>query len=136
VAAGGRRRGDAHECILQADGFSGFNGLYESGRIREAGCWAHARRKFYEQFETNRSPVAKEALDRIQALYAIEEAVRRKLPAERVAVCQRDAVPLLASLEAWMRARLVIVSAKSAERAMITLWAESPSFCLGTARSF
>jgi len=37
--------------ILQADGFSGFNGLYENGRILEAGCWAHARRKFYDLFE-------------------------------------------------------------------------------------
>jgi transposase len=99
--------------ILQADGFSGFNGLYESGRILEAACWAHARRKFYDLFEANRSPVAKEALDRIQALYAIEGAVRGKLPAERVAVRQRDAVPLLASLESWMRATLATVSAKS-----------------------
>jgi len=99
--------------ILQADGFSGFNGLYESGRILEAACWAHARRKFYDLWDANRSPVAKEALDRIQALYAIEEAVRGKLPAERLAVRQRDAVPLLASLETWMRATLATVSAKS-----------------------
>jgi len=101
------------EGILQADGFSGFNGLYESGRIREAACWAHARRKFYDLFEANRSPVAREALDRIQALYAIEDAVRGKLPAERLAVRQRDAVPLLARLESWMRATLATVSAKS-----------------------
>jgi transposase len=101
------------EGTLQADGFSGFNGLYESGRIRGAGCWAHARRKFYDLWDANRSPVAKEALDRIQALYAIEGAVRGKLPAERLAVRQRDAVPLLASLESWMRATLATVSAKS-----------------------
>ena len=99
--------------ILQADGFSGFNGLYESGRIREAGCWAHARRKFYDLFEANASPVAREALDRIQALYAIEERIRGKSPAERLTVRQRDAVPLLASLESWMRATLATVSAKS-----------------------
>ena len=101
------------EGILQADGFSGFNGLYESGRIQEAGCWAHARRKFYDLFEANCSPVAKEALDRIQALYAIEEAIRGKLPTERLAVRQRDAVPLLASLQAWMHVTLATVSAKS-----------------------
>jgi len=101
------------EGILQADGFSGFNGLYESGLIREAACWAHARRKFYDLFEANRSPVAKEALDRIAALYAIEKAVRGKLPAARLAVRQREAVPLLASLESWMRTTLATVSAKS-----------------------
>ena len=99
--------------ILQADGFSGFNGLYDSGRIREAGCWAHARRKFYELFEANHSPVAKEALDRIQALYAIEEPIRGKQPAQRVVVRQREAAPLLADLECWMRATLATVSAKS-----------------------
>ena len=101
------------EGILQADGFSGFNGLYDSGRIREVGCWAHARRKFYELFEANASPVAREALERIGALYAIEEGIRSKQPAERFAVRQRDAVPLLASLESWARATLATVSAKS-----------------------
>jgi len=99
--------------ILQADGFSGFNGLYESGRILEAGCWAHARRKFYELFEANRSPVAQEALDRIQALYAIEDPIRGKQPAERQAVRQREAAPLLVDLGRWMRATLATVSAKS-----------------------
>ncbi len=101
------------EGILQADGFSGFNGLYESGRIREAGCWAHARRKFYDLFEASRSPVAKEALDRIQTLYAIEEGIRGRPPAELLAVRQREAMPLLAGLESWMRATLARVSAKS-----------------------
>jgi transposase len=41
--------------ILQADGFAGFNKLYETGRITEAACWAHVRRKF---FELQGSPVA------------------------------------------------------------------------------
>ena len=59
------------------------------------------------------TPVAKEALDRIAALYAIEKAVRGKLPAARLAVRQREAVPLLASLESWMRSTLATVSAKS-----------------------
>ena len=99
--------------ILQADGYGGFNGLYESGRIREAACWAHARRKFYELFEGKRSPIAKEALDRIRALYAIEESVRGKSPDERLASRQRDAGPLLKGLETWLRSTLNTVSAKS-----------------------
>lgn len=104
---------DRFEGILQADGYGGFNSLYESGRILEAGCWAHARRKFYELFEAKRSPIAKEALDRIQALYAIEETIRGRQPAERLAVRQRDAAPLLDGLGAWLRATLTTVSAKS-----------------------
>ena len=101
------------EGILQADGFSGFNGLYESGKILEAGCWAHARRKFYDLWEHNQSPIAREALDRIQALYAIEGQVRGKQPAERLGARQQYAVPLLASLETWMRSTLTTVSVKS-----------------------
>jgi hypothetical protein len=66
--------------VLKADGFGGFNTLYESGAIREAACWAHARRKFYELHEATKSPLAGEALDRIRALYAIEERIRGRPP--------------------------------------------------------
>jgi hypothetical protein len=34
--------------VLQADGYAGFNGLYDTGRIVEAACWAHTRRKFFD----------------------------------------------------------------------------------------
>ena len=40
---------------LQADGFSGFEGLYEDGRVREAACWAHVRRKFYDLYAAAKS---------------------------------------------------------------------------------
>ena len=40
--------------ILQADGYAGFNKLYESGRIVEAACWAHVRRKFHDLFQAHR----------------------------------------------------------------------------------
>ena len=33
---------------LQADAYAGFNQLYENGRIQQATCWAHGRRKFYD----------------------------------------------------------------------------------------
>jgi transposase len=59
--------------ILQADGYAGFNQLYESGRIQEAACWAHVRRKFYDLMEAHHSPIATEAVERIAALYRIED---------------------------------------------------------------
>src|SRR3954468_5799158 len=55
--------------ILQADAYAGFGHLYEHGRIREAACWAHARRAFYDLHQANNSPVAAEALQRIGKLY-------------------------------------------------------------------
>ena len=98
---------------LQADGFSGFNALYDGGAIREVGCWAHARRKFYDLHEATKSPLAAEALDRIQALYAIEQRIRGRPPDERRSVRQGEAVPLLEQLHQWFIATIGNVSAKS-----------------------
>ena len=55
---------------LQADAYSGFHHLYDTGRIREAACWAHARRKFHDIHVAHPSPTTTGALDRIGALYA------------------------------------------------------------------
>ena len=61
---------------LQADGYAGFNELYESGGIREAACWAHVRRKFFDLYKAHGSASAKEALERIGQLYGIESGIR------------------------------------------------------------
>ena len=99
--------------ILQADAYSGFAALYESGRILEASCWAHARRHFYELYVATRSPIAAEAIQRIGALYAIEREIRGHLPAQRAAARQERAGPLLEQLHTWLSATLRTVSAKS-----------------------
>ena len=98
---------------LQADGFSGFDGLYVDGRVREAACWAHARRKFYDLHAATRSPLALEALDRIQGLYAIEEEIRGKSPDERRRVRQARGGPLLDALQRWLLETRAKVSTKS-----------------------
>ena len=98
---------------LQADGFSGFDGLYVDGRVREAACWAHARRKFYDLHADTRSPLAEQALTQIQGLYAIEEEVRGKPPDERRRVRQARAGPLLDALQQWMLETRAKLSAKS-----------------------
>ena len=72
--------------ILQADGYSGFKALYADGRITEASCWAHARRGFFEAYEKTQSPLAREALDRIGALYRIEDLARGRTAGERMAL--------------------------------------------------
>jgi transposase len=66
--------------IIHADGYAGFNELFAGNRIVEAGCWAHVRRKFYDVHAANGSPIAKEALDRIGQLYAIERRSRASCP--------------------------------------------------------
>jgi len=99
--------------ILQADAYAGFGPLYGDGQIVEAACWAHSRRRFYDLFMMDRSPIAAEALQRIGALYAIERDIRGTLPVQRARVRQERAGPLLEALHAWLTATLSMVSAKS-----------------------
>jgi transposase len=99
--------------ILQADAYSGFAPLYESERILEASCWAHARRKFYDLYVADRSPIATEAIRRIGALYAIEREIRGTIPSQRAMVRRQRAGPLLDELHQWLSATLQMVSAKS-----------------------
>ena len=82
-------------------------------RLTEVGCWSHARRKVYEVYEATASPLAKEALERIAELFAIEERINGRAPPERLAVRQQDAVPLLAELETFLHKALNQISGKS-----------------------
>ena len=99
--------------VLQRDAYAGFKPLYEGGRIQEAGCWAHVRRKFYDLQVAHKSPVAQEALERIAALYAIESEIRGRPPDGRREVRQARARPLLDSLHAWLESCLTKLSRKS-----------------------
>ena len=99
--------------ILQADGYAGFNKIYEEGWVREAACWAHVRRKFYDLQQAHASPIAAEALKRIGALYVIEAEARGRTPDERRAVRQERARPLLDSMHAWLQSTLGKLSKKS-----------------------
>ena len=98
---------------LQADGYAGFNAVYETGRIQEAACWAHVRRKFYDLHAAHKSPVAAEAIERIAALYAIEKEIRGHPAGERREVRETRARPLLDSLKQWLEETLGKLSRKS-----------------------
>ena len=124
-----RDRGGAHvdehlarwRGVLQADAYSGYNRLYDAtrtpGPILEAACWAHARRPFFALADIEASarrraegkvpapvsPLALEAVRRIDALFAIERGINGKSADERRAVRQQTSRPLVASLETWMR---------------------------------
>src|SRR5271154_494093 len=104
---------------LQADGYAGFERIYEAGRIQEAACWAHARRKFHEIHVIHASPTTTEALARIGALYAIEDEVRGKPADLRLSVRQARARPLLDDMRRWMEKALRSLSAKSETAAAI-----------------
>ena len=102
--------------FLQADGYAGFEGLYNPARtkpgpITEVACLAHCRRKFYDVWEATKSPIAKEALDRIATIYAIENKARFAPAAERVKH-RRETAPLLDKFFDWSKATAVKLSGK------------------------
>src|SRR5690606_41266320 len=99
--------------LFRSDGYAGFDRLYETGRIVEAACWAHVRRKFYDIHKTTGSPIAQQALARIGALYEIEREIRGRPANERQAVRRARAGPLLDELHEWLQLSLSTISAKS-----------------------
>lgn len=121
--------------VLQADGYAGFQGLYDRQHepLVEAACWAHARRKYFDLHASTASPVALEALERIAALYKIEERCRGKSPAERRTARQEHAVPRLEGLREWLEATLRRTSKKSdlakAIRYTLSRWAALTRYC-------
>jgi transposase len=98
---------------LQADAYAGFNRLYETGRIQEAACWPHVRRKFFDLHAAHASPVTTEALERIGSLYGIESEIRGRPPEERQRERQTRSRPLLTSLKDWFKESLTKLSQKS-----------------------
>ena len=115
--------------VLQADGYAGFDALYERPQqpLREAACWAHVRRKLYDIHIADASPIAKEAIERIALLYQIEEEIRGRPTEERKIVRQARAGPILADLHAWMIEQSRKLSRKSelavAIRYALSRWA-------------
>jgi hypothetical protein len=118
---------------LQADGYAGFDQIYETGRILEAACWAHVRRKFYDLEVAHKSPAATEALERIAGLYAIEKEIRGRPPEERRQVRNARSRPLLESLKQWLEETLGKLSRKSdtamAVRYALGRWEALLRFC-------
>lgn len=119
--------------VLQADAYAGFNALFLTGAIREAACWAHARRKFYDLHVARPSTVTSEALQRIAELYVIEAEIRGKPPNERLMVRRARSRPLIDDFERWLRATLEKLSRKSDTSAAIlyalNLWQALARYC-------
>lgn len=121
--------------ILQADGYAGFQGLYDRAHepLIEAACWAHARRKHFDLHAATGSPIAHEALERIAAPYGIEDDCRGTSPDERRSIRQERAVPLLNDLYEWLHATLRKTSKKSelasAIRYSLSRWAALTQYC-------
>jgi hypothetical protein len=105
--------------ILQADGYAGFGKLYDTGMTREAACWAHVRRKFFDLHVARPSPITQTALEQIAALYAVEAEIRGSPPEQRREVRQARTRPRLLEFHAWLHDQLGKLSRKSETTAAI-----------------
>jgi transposase len=103
--------------LMQADAYSGFNRLYAASRkpgpIVEGSCWAHARRQFFDLARINKAPIAIEAVERMDALFAIEREINGAPPHERRRVRNERSRPLVVALETWLREQRRKLSARN-----------------------
>lgn len=122
--------------ILQADGYKGYAKLYapdEKGacRFREAACWAHLRRDFHDVWTATGSTIAREALDRIGALYDIEREIAGQSDDIRLAARQKHSKPKVEAFRVWAERQLDRIPGKGdlakAFRYGLNRW---PAFCL------
>ncbi len=88
---------------LVVDDYAGYKHLFQSTPMREVGCWAHARRKFFELHEANKSTLAAEALTRIGAIYAVERDAKDMTAEQRHMHRQDHARPKVEALVAWLQ---------------------------------
>lgn len=86
---------------LQADAYAGYDALYVSGRVVEVGCWAHARRYFWEAKATDPAR-ALPALSFIQQLYRVEAEVKGLDATARRARRHAEARPVLERFQRWL----------------------------------
>lgn len=115
--------------ILLADAYGGYNELYDASRpqgpITSALCWAHARRQFFELADIAAnarrgnnaaaiSPIALEAIKRIDALFDIERDINGQSTEQRLRARKERSAPLLMALEVWLREQRARLSNSSA----------------------
>jgi len=92
--------------VLQVDGYAGYHEVFASGQVIEAGCVAHARRKFYDVHEQTKSAFAQYALLEIAKLYAIEAEAKELTPSERAVLRGARAGPILEGFKPWLEQTL------------------------------
>jgi transposase len=88
--------------VLQADAYSGYDAIYKDGRILEAGCWSHARRKLWDiHVKQKRQPgtLAHQGLVRIGELFRIEAEVNGRAALRRRRMRQARTAPVLKELK-------------------------------------
>jgi len=96
---------DGFDGAVMVDGYAGYGAACQAHGITRLGCWAHARRKFFEAAKLQ--PKGKtgrpdQALALIARLYAVEQSAQELTPNERHALRQERSVPVIGQLKTWL----------------------------------
>lgn len=95
---------DDYRGALQVDGYDGYASVIGQNEITRLGCWAHARRKFFDAFKsTSGKSVGKQGLGFITQLYEIEKEIEGKPYSERFYTRITKSIPILNKFEEWLR---------------------------------
>jgi transposase len=99
--------------VLQADAYAGYDAIYATGRVIEAACWAHARRKFHDIHVKHPSTITTQVLAQIASLYQVEALIRGSPADERRQIRQTHAKPLVDALHRYLTEQQACISRKS-----------------------
>jgi transposase len=118
--------------VLLADAYGGYNGVVAGNEITRAGCWAHMKRKVIDAEEAA-PEIAREAAERVRALYTIERQTKVVLVEERLQMRQQQSAPLLAQLRerliTWKEQLLPKHPMAEAVNYALSQWTELNVFC-------
>jgi transposase len=118
--------------VLLADAYGGYNGVVTGNAITRAGCWAHLRRRFIDA-EKVAPEIAREAVEMIRMLYAVEKQARDVTAGERLALRQAESAPVLAQIRAklllWKEQLLPKHPMAEAINYALSQWREMNVFC-------
>jgi len=100
---------------LMVDDYAGYKGLFKrlENPVIEVGCWAHARRKFFELYDSTKNTMAKEVIDQIAQLYQIETEAKAMSIEDRKRIREIQAIPILDALYRYLMHQSHTLSPKS-----------------------
>jgi transposase len=118
--------------VLLADAYGGYNGVVAGNEITRAGCWAHMKRKVIDA-EKAAPEIAREAVERVRALYAVERQCKDASVEERLQLRQQQSAPMLAQLReqllGWKEQLLPKHPMAEAVNYALGQWTELNVFC-------
>jgi transposase len=118
--------------VLLADAYGGYNGVVAGNEITRAGCWAHMKRKVIDA-EKTAPEIAREAVERVRALYAIERQSKDASVEERLKLRKQQSAPLLVQLRerllTWKEQLLPKHPMAEAVNYALSQWTELNVFC-------